>query len=107
ETLAQEMAALVRRGFAAAWPSRQDGVARPAAASNPSPTPPSVVPPAAVAYRKGDVAGLAALAKAETDPDRRLALEWAALRTDPHPTFAALAAFAAAHPNWAGDGYLR
>ena len=63
-------------------------------------------PAAAVAYRKGDVAGLAALAKAETDPDRRLALEWAALRADPHPTFAALAAFAAAHPDWPGDGYL-
>ena len=40
-------------------------------------------------------------------PGRRLALEWAALRADPHPTFAALAAFADAHPTWPGRGSLR
>jgi len=110
EDMAEDMAALVRRGFASAFPSPPDAAAPPSeAASNVAPTPPQapVVLPAAVAYRKGDVAGLAALANAETDPDRRLALEWAALRTDPHPTFAALAAFAAAHPGWPGAGYVR
>ncbi len=63
--------------------------------------------PAAQAYRKGDVAALAALAEAAGDPDERLALEWAALRADPHPAFAALEAFAKAHPTWPGLGYLR
>ncbi len=68
-----------------------------------------VVPdsPAAAAYRKGDVAGLAALARAASDPDERLALEWAALRLDPHPSAASLDAFAQAHPTWPGNGYLR
>ena len=42
-----------------------------------------------------------------SDPDERLALEWAALRTDPHPPVAALAAFVAAHPTWPGNGYIR
>ena len=45
-------------------------------ASQPQPAPLS---PAAQAYRKGDVAALAALAAAAADPDERLALEWAAL----------------------------
>jgi soluble lytic murein transglycosylase len=107
ETLAQETAALIRRGFASAWPGRPDAAAPPAAGASPTPPQPPAVPPAVVAYRKGDVAGLEALARAETDPDRRIALEWAALRADAHPTFAALSAFAAAHPNWPGDGYLR
>ena len=35
-----------------------------------------------ILYSKGDVAGLAALAAAATDPDERSALEWAALRAD-------------------------
>ncbi len=68
---------------------------------------PARIPPAALAYRKGDAAALAALARAESDPDRRLALEWAALRVDPHPSFSALADFAKAHPSWPGDGYVR
>ena len=63
--------------------------------------------PAALAYRKGDAATLSALAKAASDPDERLGLEWAALRTDPHPPDAALAAFVAAHPTWPGNGYIR
>ena len=118
ETLAQEGAALVRRAIASAWSGRPgagapDGAALPDASTSaapPVPAPPvpaPVVLPAAVAYRKGDAAGLAALARAETDPDRRLALEWAALRADPHPAFATLAAFATAHPAWGGEGYLR
>ncbi len=99
-TLAEDVAALIRRAFAPAGPN---GPA--AGAPQQSPSPP--LSPAVVAYRKGDVAGLAALARAETDPDRRLALEWAALRADPQPSFAALEAFAAAHPAWPADGALR
>jgi soluble lytic murein transglycosylase len=94
ETLAQETATLLRRA------GGSDAALNSSAGTQ-------LVPPAVIAYRKGDVAALTALAKAETDPDRRLALEWAALRADPHPTFAALDAFASAHPNWAGDGYVR
>ncbi len=62
---------------------------------------------AAQLYRKGDAAGLAALAKASRDPNERLALEWASLRSDAHPSFAALAAFARAHPGWPGEGWIR
>src|SRR5208337_4697885 len=43
---------------------------------------------AAQLYNKGDAAGLAALAKAARDPDERLALEWASLRSDAHPSVA-------------------
>ena len=50
---------------------------------------------------------MAALAAAAGDPDERLALEWAALRVDPHPSFGALEAFANAHPTWPGLGYVR
>ena len=69
---------------------------------------PAAVPasPAALAYGKGDAAALTALANAAHDPDERLALEWAALRTDPHPPEAALVAFAKAHPKWLGNGYI-
>jgi len=78
------------------------------AESKPDALPPSSpVPPAAAAYRKGDVAALAALARAASDPDERLALEWASLRVDPHPTFAVLDAFAKAHPTWPGNGWIR
>ena len=65
------------------------------------------ISPAASAYRKGDAAALTALANASSDPDERLALEWAALRTDPHPPEPALAAFAKAHPNWPENRYFR
>jgi len=68
---------------------------------------PPALSPAAVAYGKGDAAALATLAKAASDPDKRLALEWAALRVDPHPSVAELAAFAEAHPTWPGAGYVR
>ena len=43
---------------------------------------------AVILYKKGDVAGLAALAASATDPAERSALEWASLRADPHPSFA-------------------
>ena len=62
---------------------------------------------AAQLYSKGDAAGLAALAKAARDPDERLALEWASLRSDAHLSVAALAAFAEAHPGWPGGGWIR
>ncbi len=100
ETLAEDMAALLRRAFA---PFASGGPV--AKAPQQSPSPP--LSPAVIAYRKGDVAALAALARAETDPDRRLALEWAALRADPQPGAYALQAFAAAHPTWPAEGYLR
>src|SRR5271165_6196770 len=62
------------------------------AASGQAATPATIpISPAALAYRKGDAAALTALANAAIDPDERLALEWAALRTDPHPPEAALA----------------
>ena len=130
ETLAQEMAALVRRGIDAsrggAEAPESSGAAEPApfspqipseiastevlpnAALQSAPQPqPVPLSPAAQAYRKGDVAAIAALAATAGDRDERLALEWAALRADPHPTFAALEAFAKAHPSWPGLGYVR
>ena len=61
--------------------------AEPSAVAQTPPQPQPVLSPAALAYRKGDVAALAALAAAAGDPDERLALEWAALRADPHPRF--------------------
>jgi soluble lytic murein transglycosylase len=73
-------------------------------------TPPQTPPhssEAAVLYNKGDAAGLAALAKAAHDPAQRLALEWASLRTDAHPSFATLAAFLEAHPGWPRSGWIR
>jgi len=62
---------------------------------------------AAQLYSKGDAAALAALAKAARDPDERLALEWASLRSDAHLSVAALAAFAEAHPGWPDGGWIR
>ncbi len=37
----------------------------------------------------------------------RTALRWAALRRTPEPGLAALEAFLAAHPGWAGEGWIR
>ncbi len=109
ETLAQEMASLIRRGLAAVWPSSPVPPAPEAPAASQAQTQPPVpaISPAALAYRKGDTAALAALARSADDPDRRLALEWAALRSDPHPSFSQLSDFAKAHPSWPGGGYLR
>jgi soluble lytic murein transglycosylase len=75
------------------------------------PAPPSAaapaLSPAAIAYSKGDAAALASLSKGASDPDERIALEWAALRIDPHPSVVALGAFAEAHPGWPGARYVR
>jgi hypothetical protein len=62
---------------------------------------------AAQLYRKGDAAGLAALAKTASDPDEGLALEWASLRSDAHLSVAALTAFVEAHPGWPDGGWIR
>jgi soluble lytic murein transglycosylase len=98
------------------------GLAPPAPAAVPEPpAPPEVSAPAAdpalplprpvsqavILYRKGDVAGLTALAASATDPAERSALEWASLRADAHPSFAALADFLEGHPNWPSRGWIR
>ena len=62
---------------------------------------------AAILYHKGDAAGLASLAKAASDPAGRMALEWASLRANAHPSFIELAAFLEAHPTWPSRGSLR
>ena len=62
---------------------------------------------AAAIYQKGDLAGGDALAKALSDPLQRAALEWMALKSAPHPDYARLAAFAAAHPEWPARTWLR
>jgi hypothetical protein len=69
--------------------------------------PPPPVSQAAIVYRKGDVAGLIALAAAAHDAGERSALEWASLRADAHPSFASLAAFLVAHPSWPSRGWIR
>ena len=62
---------------------------------------------AAQLYSKGDAAGLGVLAKDARDRDERLALEWASLRVDPHPSVPAATAFAEAHPGWPDGGWIR
>jgi soluble lytic murein transglycosylase len=78
-----------------------------APAADPALPPPAPVSQAVILYRKGDVAGLSALAVSATNPAERSALEWASLRADPHPSFAALADFLEAHPNWPSRGWIR
>ena len=78
-----------------------------APAAAPALPPPPRTPQAVVLYKKGDVAGLMALASAAADADERSALEWAALRADAHPPFDALAAFLKAHPGWPSRAWIR
>ncbi len=110
---------------AAPEPGASSATAPPVTAATPEPSAPAPGPelsaPAAdlaapspplssqavVLYKKGDVAGLAALAASATDPAERSALEWASLRADPHPAFAPLAAFLEAHPDWPSRGWIR
>ncbi len=61
----------------------------------------------AALYRKGDLAGGDALAKDVADPVQRTAIEWAALRLSPRLDERRLAAFAAAHPEWPGEDWIR
>jgi soluble lytic murein transglycosylase len=95
-----EMAALEPSAPASAAPEPSAPAATPA-------LPPPRTPQAVVLYKKGDVAGLMALASAATDADERSALEWAALRADAHPSFDSLAAFLKAHPSWPSRGWIR
>ena len=89
----------------ASTPALTPGLSGPAA--DPAlPQPPSVSQ-AAILYRKGDVAGLIALAASATDTDDRSALQWASLRADAHPSFTALSAFLEAHPGWPSRGWIR
>src|SRR5580692_2673590 len=69
--------------------------------------PPPRSPQAVVLYRKGDAAGLMALASAAADAHERTALEWTSLRADPHPSFDSLAAFLKAHPRWPSRTWIR
>jgi soluble lytic murein transglycosylase len=78
-----------------------------APAATPALPPTARTPQAVVLYKKGDVAGLIALASAAADADERSALEWAALRADAHPSFDALAVFLKAHPGWPSRGWIR
>ncbi|HEV7480861.1 MAG TPA: hypothetical protein VGO05_11355, partial [Roseiarcus sp.] len=69
--------------------------------------PPPRSPQAVILYRKGDAAGLMALASAATDADERSALEWTSLRADAHPSFDSLATFLKAHPSWPSRAWIR
>ncbi|MGD0641911.1 MAG: lytic transglycosylase domain-containing protein, partial [Roseiarcus sp.] len=62
---------------------------------------------AAALYRKGDAAGGDAVAAQIADPVQRMAAEWAALRLAANPDDRRLAAFAAAHPDWPGEDWIR
>jgi soluble lytic murein transglycosylase len=58
-------------------------------------------------YQKGDIAGGDGLAKALVDPLQRVALEWIALKTSSQADYGRLAAFSAAHPQWAALTWIR
>jgi len=79
----------------------------PAAADAPSLPPRPPISQAAILYKKGDAAGLMALAAAANDKAERTALEWASLRANAHASFASLAAFLQAHPGWPSRGFIR
>ena len=76
-------------------------------AADPVLPPPAPASQATILYKKGDVAGLSALGASATDAAERSALEWASLRADPHPSFAALADFLEAHLTWPSRGWIR
>jgi soluble lytic murein transglycosylase len=94
-------------------------MAPPSSAAAPEPSAPAAAPAAglalppppmsqaAIMYKKGDVAGLAALAASANDAAERTALHWASLRADAHPSFASLAAFLKAHSSWPSRGFIR
>jgi soluble lytic murein transglycosylase len=75
--------------------------------ASPTLPPPPPTSLAAILYRKGDAAGLMALAATANTTAERSALEWASLRADAHPSFASLAAFLEAHPSWPSRGWIR
>ncbi|MBM3607506.1 MAG: lytic transglycosylase domain-containing protein, partial [Alphaproteobacteria bacterium] len=60
------------------------------------------------AYRKGDLAAGDLAARGASNPDVRLALEWAALRLQPRPAgFERIARFIEANPSWPATNWLR
>jgi soluble lytic murein transglycosylase len=85
--------------------------------SNPAlaPLPAFIAPPdadaaklAIAAYRKGDTALGDAYSAATTTEVARVALEWAAIRSDSHGTgFGRLTAFLKDHPEWPSASWLR
>jgi soluble lytic murein transglycosylase len=81
-------------------PATQEPAADPA-------LPPPRSPQAVILYRKGDAAGLMALASAATDADERSALAWTSLRADAHPSFDSLATFLKAHRSWPSRAWIR
>ncbi|MFI5014389.1 MAG: transglycosylase SLT domain-containing protein [Hyphomicrobiales bacterium] len=80
-----------------------------------APLPASIAPPdaetaklAIAAYRKGDMVLGDAYAATATTEAARVALEWVAIRTDPHATgFPRLTAFLKSHPEWPSAPWLR
>lgn len=62
---------------------------------------------AAALYQKGDIPGGDAIAKDLDNALQRTALEWIALKTSPHADFARLASFAAVHPEWPAEAWIR
>ena len=88
-------------------PSPPAAAPAPDSTSPPLPPLPPLSSQAVILYNKGDVAGLAALAQATNDAAERSALDWASLRANAHPSFAALAAFLEAHPTWPSRGWIR
>jgi soluble lytic murein transglycosylase len=99
-TLPAETASLEPSAPLPATPERSAPAADPA-------LPPPRSPEAVILYRKGDAAGLMALASAATDADERSALEWTSLRADAHPSFDSLAAFLRVHPSWPSGAWIR
>jgi soluble lytic murein transglycosylase len=87
-------------------PSAPPPPATPEPAADPA-LPPPRSPQAVILYRKGDAAGLMALASAATDAAERSALEWTSLRADAHPSFDSLATFLKAHPGWPSRAWIR
>src|SRR3984885_11692928 len=87
-------------------PSAPPPPATPEPAADPA-LPPPRSPQAVILYRKGDAAGLMALASAATDADERSALEWTSLRADAHPSVDSLATFLKAHPGWPSRVWIR
>jgi soluble lytic murein transglycosylase len=87
-------------------PALAPGLSAPAADAALPPSPPRSSQ-AAILYKKGDVAGLTALAASVNDAAERSALEWASLRAEAHPSFGSLAAFLEAHPTWPSRGWSR
>jgi soluble lytic murein transglycosylase len=67
----------------------------------------SALAAAAALYRKGDAAGGDAIANKIADPIERAAADWAGLRLAADPDDRRLAAFAAAHPDWPGEDWIR